>query len=190
MPVQRLLALLLAAALLAGSVAVSAQDDATPGTRSDTTAEAGYTAAGDPLVGTGVPYVDDRGEQIGVATVVEITDPWDDFADFFEVDEGTRYVGVEVSVEATQEQIEADPFDFGLQTVDGFFYGDTYVNREITSGSIRDLESITVDVDDVVSGLVFYQVPEDAELARILWQPDNGRLLVLADLRDQNEARA
>jgi len=82
------------------------------------------------------------------------------------------------------EAIEANAFDFGLQTADGFFYGDAYISHDISSGDTPDHETISVDPGDEVSGLVFYEVPVDAESARIMWQPDSGRLLVAADLRE------
>jgi len=179
MPVPRPLALLLLLALLVlGGPAAALAQDASP------EAADGYTATGDPLVGTGVPYLDERGDELGIVTVVEVTDPWEDFSEFFEVEEGSRFVGIEVSLEGTNAQIESSPSDFGLQTADGFFYSPTFVSRDVTSGDVPDLETITVDVDDVLFGLVFFQVPEDADLARIFWQPESGRLVLLADLRE------
>lgn len=127
--------------------------------------------------------MDEDGDEIGVVTVVEVTDPWEDFSEFFEVEDGTRFVALEVSIEASSAQVEANPFDFGLQTADGFFFSQAFVSRDVTSGDERDLDSITVDVDDVVSGLIFFQVPESAQIARLLWQPESGRLVLLADLR-------
>lgn len=178
--VPRFRALVSLLLLLLGGPAAALAQDATPEGAAD---EEASTAAGDPLVGTGVPYLDAGGDEVGVVTVVEVTDPWEEFSECFDVDEGSRYVAVEVSIEATSEQIEANAFDFGLPTADGFFSSNAYVSRDVTSGDARDLDSITVDVDDVVSGLIFYQVPEEAELARLLWQPESGRLLLVADLR-------
>ena len=187
MPLPRRFALLLALLLLltGGPALAAAQDeDATPAADAEAaTPGEGVNAAGDPLVGTPVPYLDENGDELAIVTVVEVTDPYEDFSESFTIEEGTRYVGVEIAVAGTGEQIEANPSDFGLQTVDGFFYGYTFASRDITSASIPDLETITVAVDDEVSGLVFYQIPAAAEPARILWQPDSGRLLVVADLR-------
>jgi hypothetical protein len=182
MPIKRLLALVLASLLLGGPAVVFAQNDASPAASPATSAE-GYNAAGDPLVGTDVSYLNEDGKEIGVVTVKEVTDPWTDFSEGFTPEKGSRYVGVEITLAATSEQIQADPYDFGLQTTDGFFYGNTSVSRDITSASLRNLEAITVAVDDQIDGLVFFQVPDKAQLARILWQPDTGRLLVVADLR-------
>ncbi len=77
MPVQRLLAPLLALALLAGSAAASAQDT-TPAADG-----AGHNALGDPLVRTEVQYLDDDGDEIAVVTVLAVSDPFDDFSQFF-----------------------------------------------------------------------------------------------------------
>lgn len=177
MPMLRPFALVLALVLLGGrGPAVTSAQDATP--------TANASVAGDPAVGTEIPYLDEAGDEIGVLTVREVTDPFEDFADGAAPEEGFRFVAVEVAVAATGEPIEPETFDFGLQTGDGFFFGTTSVRRDITSSDVPDLATIPVDVDDEVSGLVFFQIPADAEPARLLWQPETGRLLVLADLRE------
>ena len=175
MSISRVFALVLGLVLLAfgqGGPAVALAQDATPA------AEAG---AADPAVGTEVPYLDENGEEIAVLTVRELTDPFDDLAEGSAPEEGSRYVAVEIAVRATGETIEPEPFDFGLQTADGFFFSRASVTREISSSDVPDLETIPVDIDDEVSGLVFFQIPADAEPSRLLWQPETGRLLVLAE---------
>ncbi len=191
MPSSRLLAPALALTLLTGPAVALAQD-ATPVTGSAAPTSAvreGTNAAGDPLVGTPVPYLNEAGDEIGTVTVVEVIDPFDDFSEFFDVDEGTRYVALEVAVSAAEaaaneeNPVQANASDFGLQTTAGFFYRSTFASRDISSSDTPDLETITVDPGDDVTGLLFYQLPAGADLARLLWQPENGRLLLVADLR-------
>jgi len=105
------------------------------------------------------------------------------FGEFFTPDEGARDIAVEITVRGGDGAIEANPNDFGLQTTDGYFYGPAFVSRDITTADIPDLETIEVSPGTETTGLVIYAVPQEAELARLLWQPDNGRLLVVADLR-------
>jgi len=175
--------LLFALMLLASPAVVAAQDATSAADAGSTAGAEGANAAGDPLVGSAVPYLNEDGEELGTVTILEVTDPWEDFSEGFEPDDEIRTIGVEVSVTATSEPIEANAFDFGLQTIDGFFYGDTSISRDVSSGDTPDLETISVDPGDEVSGLLFYEVPAEAELARLLWQPDSGRLLVVADFR-------
>ena len=184
MPVQRLLAPLLVLTLLAGSAAASAQD-ATPAAGGE-----GYNALGDPLVGTEVQYLDDDGDEIAVVTVLDVSDPFDDFSQFFTPEEDARYVAVEVEVRSTGDEVEVTPYGFRLQTADGFAYTPGFVSRPEGREDPPELESIEVEEGDETSGIIFYAVPEDAELVRILWQPESERLLVLADLRDLDEGRA
>lgn len=172
MSISRVFAFVLALVLLGGPAVALAQE-ATPAV--------GAGGAADPTIGTEVPYLDENGEEIAVLTVRELTDPFEDFAEGAAPEEGSRYVAVEIAVRATGETIEPEPFDFGLQTADGFFFSQTSVTREISSSDVPDLESIPVDIDDEVSGLVFFQIPADAEPSRLMWQPETGRLLVIAE---------
>lgn len=195
MPSSRWLAPVLALALLTGPTVALAQDDATPEANADQTAstDQGFSVVDDPTLGTGVPYLSETGDEIGVITAVEVTDPFDDFSDFVEVEEGIRYVAVEVAVAASEnagsveEPLEANASDFGLQTADGFFYRSTSASRDITSSDVPDLETIAIDPGDEVGGLVFFQIPEESEPARLFYTPDTGRLILVADLQESAE---
>lgn len=194
MPSSRWLAPVLALTLLTGPpVALAvAQDDATPGADADQTAtgDEGFGVVDDPVLGSGVPYLSETGGEIGVITAVEVTDPFDDFSEFVEVEDGTRYVALEVTVAASEnagsaeEPLEANASDFGLQTADGFFYTTRTASRDITSSDVPDLATISIDPGDEVGGLIFFQIPEETELARLFYTPDTGRLILVADLRD------
>jgi len=191
MPTTRLVVPALVLGLLAAPAVAVAQGDATPAAE-----RAAPSAAYEPAVSDTVPYLDENGEEIGTVTVDEVIDPFEDFSEFFEVEEGSRYVAVQITLAASEgaatadEPFEARASDFGLQTVDGFFFTSTFASRDITSGDVPDLETIAIDPGDSVTGLVFYQIPAEAELARLLWQPDSGRLLVVADLRGGTEGGA
>lgn len=186
MPQSRLLAPALALSLLAAPAVAVAQGDATP----ETTSRAqSASVAADPVVGAAVPYLSETGEAIGTVSVLAVTDPFDDFRESFQVEEGSRYVAFEVVVAAedlpigVEEPLQARTSDFGLQTVDGFFYNATSAPRDLSSSDVPDLPTIVVDPDTEVSGLVFFQIPADAELARLFYSPATGRLILAADLR-------
>lgn len=178
----RLLVLPAALALLGGTTATLAQE-ATPAAGQEQATASSNQA--DPRVGDAVPYVDENGVELGTASVVEVTDPFTGFDEYSGPDEGERYVAFTITVAGTDGSLEADPNDFGLQTVDGYFFSPAYVNRKLTTADIPDLDRIEVVPDTERTGTVIFAVAEDAELARLLWQPDSGRLFVVADLRDQ-----
>jgi hypothetical protein len=176
------LALLLAAALAGGSAAL-AQDDATPEADDATPAASGMTmGGGDPAVGATISYVDEEGVEIATITVTELTDPFEEFDSAPE--QGARYVSVAIEVQSTGDELEVDPFDFGLQTADGFFYSDTFISLQ-EDPDPPELESTEVEEGESIAGTIFFQVGEEAELAHLFWQPESGRLLVIADLRDE-----
>ncbi len=181
---KRLVALLVMLTLLVGSTSALAAQDATP--------EAGggekTTGGGDPKVGDEVQYLSEDGDENAVIIVTKVTDPFDDFSEFFTPDEGARYVAVELTIESTGDQADISSYDFGLQTMDGFFYSSTYASRDDDAKPV-DLEDGTVQEGDSLSGVVFYAIPEKADLARLLWQPESGRLLVVADLRDVDSSQ-
>lgn len=179
MPLVRLLALIVALTMLTSSPVGAAQDDAT-----QEAAGGDVTAMGDPRVGTEVQYLDEDGDEIAVATVVAITDPFDDFSEFFTPEEDARYIAVEFDVRSTGDEVEVQTYNFGLQTADGFFYNSAYVARPEGREEPAELENIEVEEGEQTSGILFFAVPEDAMLARLLWQPESGRLLLLADLRE------
>lgn len=176
----RLLAVLVALTLATGATAALAQDDATPAADSS---GAMTTGGGDPAAGDEVQYVDEDGDEIAIASVTNVTDNFDDFDEFFTPDEGTRYIAFEIGVRSTGDELEVNPYDFSLLTSDGFLYSTAFVSRE-DDATPPELEDTEVEEGDAISGLIFFSVPEDAELDRLVWQPETGRLLILADLRD------
>ena len=182
--VKRLFALLVMLTLVMGSTSALAAQDATP--------EAGggekTTGGGDPKIGDEVQYLSEDGDENALVTVTKVTDPFDDFSEFFTVDEGARYVAVELKIESTGDQVDISAYNFGLQTMDGFFYSPGYASRDDDAKPV-ELEDGTVQEGDTLSGVVFYAIPEKAELSRLLWQPEGGRLLVVADLRDVDSSQ-
>ena len=176
----RLLAVLVALTLATGAAAALAQDDATPEADSSGATTSG---GGDPAAGDEVQYLDEGGDEIAIATVTNVTDNFDEFDEFFTPDEGTRYVAVEIGVRSTGDELDVESFDFSLLTTDGFLYSTSFVSRE-DDAEPPELEDTEVEEGDAVSGVIFFSVPEDAELDRLMWQPDSGRLLILANLSD------
>lgn len=177
---QRLLTFLFAVALVAGlSIApVSAQDDdATPDDEET-------SASGDPAVGDAVTYLTDDGEERGLVTVEGVTDPFEEFGEFFEPEDGARYIAAEITFENIDEDddaFEVQTFDLGILLEGGYLLPIAFVSLDEDT-EIEELEDTEVAPGDSVTGTVFFAVPEDAEATDIYYTPDSGRLIQLADL--------
>ncbi len=140
-------------------------------------------AQGDaPTVGTDIPYVDAEGVERGLVTVSEVADPFTDFNPDQPPEAGSRYVLLTVAFEAAADQpFEADPYDLLFQDTDGYLWSPTSVPRP-ADVVIPELQSQTMAPGNRVSGVVGFVVPEDAELTGVHFQPESGRLVLLADL--------
>lgn len=137
-----------------------------------------------PGMGTGFPYLELDGDEIGAVTVLDVVDPFDDFSEFFDPDEGVRYIMVEIEVQSIEDDIEVAPYDFALLTADGFLYRPSYISRPEGGGGPLDLDNIELEEGEETSGAVFFAVPEDAELGHLTWAPEFDRLLLLLNLGD------
>ncbi len=76
-----------------------------------------------------------------------------------------------------------DPSGIRLQDADGFLYsyGFVYRSPEETEAD-PDLQFGDIPAGETVSGPIFFSVFNDAQLTRVLYQPDFDRLVFLADL--------
>jgi hypothetical protein len=139
-------------------------------------------AAGAAELGTAVTYIDQEGVEHGEVAVTEIFDPFTDYDEGYEPAEGTRYVVLHVSFEATGEaSFDADPNDLLLRDSDGYLWSPASVNRG-SEPAMPDAQSQTMAVGNKISGAVGFNVPEDAEISEIYYQPESGHLILLADL--------
>jgi hypothetical protein len=136
-----------------------------------------------PALGVEVPYesVEVAGAE-GIIVVSELEDPFDDLAEGYEPAEDARYVLMTVSFEATGDApFDADPYDLILRDGEGFLWATASVPR--AEESPPDLQSQTMAPGNRISGVVGFQIPEDAELAELFWQPESGRLVLLTDFQ-------
>lgn len=132
---------------------------------------------GDPFL-----YVDGDGVERASITVSAIEDPFEDYAEGYEPAADARYVLLTVVFENVGPgPFETRPDQITVQDTDGFIWSSASVERgeDVTT---PDLRSVEMGPGDRVSGVVAFQVPDGAELARVLFQPESSRLLVLADV--------
>ena len=138
-----------------------------------------------PSVGDEVTYVDTEGAE-GLVTVREFEDPFEDYPEDRDPEDEARYVLLTVSVENSGDTaLDASPGQVTLRDADGFLWGNATVPRE--DDAFPELSSHTLAPDDRISGVIGFIVPEDAELTTIYYQPESGRVIVLADLAQETE---
>jgi hypothetical protein len=139
---------------------------------------------GGPGVGEPVAFVDAEGIARGSITVVEVTDPFEDFHPDYPPEAGSRVVAVTIAFDADAgDRFDVTPFAIVLQDSEGFlwnqgsvFFADDMLIPELTSQTLAPGSRIT--------GVVGFVLPETAEPARVFYQPESSRLIALAELSD------
>ena len=136
-----------------------------------------------PELGDEVAYESfEAQDSAAVITVMELEDPFEHYAEGYSPGEDTRYVAVTMAFEATGETVfDAQPNEILLRDSEGFVWTSTNIVRGEDLVQ-PNLEAQPLAPGNIISGVVGFQVPEDAELDRVLYQPESGRLIVLADL--------
>ena len=137
---------------------------------------------GGAKVGTPATYVDSEGIEHGEVAVTEIIDPFTEFGEGYDPAEGTRYVVLYASFEATgKATFDANPNDLLVRDSDGYLWSPASVNRG-SEPAMPDAQSQTLAVGNKISGAVGFIVPKDAELSEIFYQPESGHLILLVDV--------
>ena len=133
-----------------------------------------------PAVGDPVTYTWADGSSATLTT--PLIDPFTGHDPNYPPTEGTRFVVLQPVFDDTgQLPYYADPYDFAIRDVNGFIYGPASVYQP-QGASIPFLESQTMSPGDRVSGYVAFTVPTDAQLGDILYYPESGRNVTLANL--------
>jgi hypothetical protein len=143
-------------------------------------AQRGYAqtdSTGDPFT-----FVDAEGTERAVITVIEVQDPFGDFAEGYVPTEGTRVVTITVSYENTGPgPFETRPDHIVLRDTDGYLWSPASVQRS-EDIEVPDLGYVQTAPGDRLSGMVAFQLPSESEIASVLLTPESSRLLLLADL--------
>ena len=141
-----------------------------------------------------VAYVDAEGQELARLEVIDVVDPFEDAPGTTEPAAGERFVFATVAVENTgDDPLPLDPVTILLRDSDGFLYGldpdlqDDLAAAAATPGADPDPEETAfeegdLDPGDERTGALGFAVDEDAELSDVLFVPETGRLIVLADL--------
>jgi hypothetical protein len=92
-----------------------------------------------------------------------------------------RYVALTVAFDNVGTQpFDADPYDVVLRDANGFVYGLSSVYR--VEPVVPDLQSQTMAPGNRISGFIGFEVPADAVIEEVAYQPQSDRRVVIADL--------
>ena len=184
---RKLLYALIAMLMLFGSASslVAAQDeDATPeGGKSE--ASSGSNPV-DPQVGDTLTWINDKGDEVATITVTDVERGWEDYDEYYEPERGTEYVAFTIEVESVIERgaIDVEAYDFSLQTASGYHYGSSYASADRAEPPLLE-DTVSLANGDSEEFTVVFNVFEDDTLAHLLWAPDSGVLITLAQLEDE-----
>lgn len=133
-----------------------------------------------PSLGDAITYTAANGATTTLSA--GLVDPFTENDPTYPPVEGTRFVMVQPVFENSGAvPYYADPFDFYLRDASGVLVAPTTVYRtpEI---SVANLEAQTMSPGDRISGYVGFQVPADATIADILYYPETGRVVTVAQV--------
>jgi hypothetical protein len=134
-----------------------------------------------PAPGQPIAYVMEDGSS--GAVTVEVTDPFTEYLPDYPPEAGTRFVGLDVAFENVgSAPYEADPYDVMLRDADGMIYTNSFINRP-EDAVMPLLEAQTMAPGNRISGFASFIVPADAQITEVLYWPESGRNIVLADLQ-------
>jgi len=128
-------------------------------------------------------YNTDYAEEAAVSTE-DVVDNFDDLAKGTEPQKGLKFVGVTVTFENTgEEAFTPVPASVFLGTTDGIFWApESSVDRSADAiDQIPDLTDDPIDPGDSVTGFVGFQIPQDLEIAWVMYLPDTSRLIRIYD---------
>ena len=135
-----------------------------------------------PGVGDAVAVIGPEGGEIGLVTVEDLVDPFEDYDPGSPPERGNHFVLLTVTIENTGSRpLEANPSSFYLQDTDGFLYAQGGVFRGSEPDPV-DLQFAELDPGDEATGALGFSVLNGVEIARVLYLPASDRLIVLADL--------
>jgi hypothetical protein len=128
-------------------------------------------------------YNTDYAEEAAVSTE-DVIDNFDDLAKGTEPEQGLKFVGVTVTFENTgEEAFTPAPASVFLGTTDGIFWApESSIDRSADAiDETPDLTDDPIDPGDSVTGFIGFQIPEDLEIAYVMYLPDTSRLIRIYD---------
>lgn len=147
------------------------------------TTPVGANPVGDPAT----VYASD-GTEAAQVTVTDVTDPFEDWAEYYDPQVGERYIVVKIEIENTGERPFAfEPYEFQLLDSVGRLYSGFYSFRDAASVvETPDLEAASMLPGESIVGALNFTVPEDAGISQIVYMfyQDVQHLYLIADLTE------
>jgi hypothetical protein len=118
----------------------------------------------------------------GEIVITGLEDPFEEFVEGRDPQAGTRYVLLEVTIENTGNVgLDISPGSFVVHDADGYLWTYSGLPRE-PDVPVPDLASQQLAPGSRVSGVVGFVLPEDVEIAAIVYQPISSRLITLYEV--------
>jgi hypothetical protein len=139
--------------------------------------------AADPRLGDAVAITGPEGSEVLRVRANDMRDPFLDYDPAGAPQAGRRYVVLSLTADVVGPRpVVVDPRQILLQDAEGYLY--EHVNVRLPQGATEAmLARGELSPGSRVQGLLAYAVLRDVALARLFYQPERLRLLLLADLR-------
>jgi hypothetical protein len=135
-----------------------------------------------PAAGAPVTILGEEGGELGTVTVSDVTDPYTDVDPSYGAPRGYHYAAATITFENTSSRpISIDPSAFVLIDDQGFASGPAGAYRG-DAPDVPDLAYADLAPGDTVTGLVTYQVFNEATPARIIYSSGGTQFVTLAVL--------
>ncbi|MDQ2682637.1 MAG: DUF4352 domain-containing protein, partial [Chloroflexota bacterium] len=126
-------------------------------------------------VGDTVTINDVDGNEIGLVTLEDLVDPFEDFDQ--DPERGLRFISLELTIENTgDDPITITPQNIGIVDDGGLIYVDVSVNR---TDDIESIEAMDLEPGEEITGGLEIGLPEESEITQIIWLVGTGQLPTL-----------
>jgi len=172
---------------------VDKPDSATDGSEASVVLSGGSAEADGPMVtsdtgaptGEAVVFVDEAGTALATIELVSVEEDWQGFAEYYEPDNGHRYLRMVVSVTSQSPRglFEVDASGFVLQDADGFAYGPNRVRTvEEDAAGVDPVEEGSLANGESIELTLTFEVVVGVAPTALFFSPSYDRLLTVAQL--------
>ena len=132
--------------------------------------------------GAQVPFYDAGGDEVGTSSVDEIVTEFEDVDSEVSPPRGSTVVGVSVTIENTgTDDVQPSSSSFLLVDDLGYvYYPAFYFRGEESLAQYPEFTGDVVAAGDAVTGYVLFEIPGDAEVAYVVFQPDFSQAYIIA----------
>lgn len=126
-------------------------------------------------VGDTVTINDVDGNEVGLVTLEDLVDPFEDFDQ--DPEPGLRFISLELTIENTgDDPLTITPQNIGVVDDSGLIYVDVDINR---TDSIESIEAMDLEAGEEITGGLEIGLPEESTITQIIWLVGTGQLPTL-----------